>query len=108
MVMFPIRRPREGGSVPCSRGSADRAVVLGGGDVGWVEQSPEAVDQLGRYLVAPALRPQELLEPSLERGVPAAGVAPAQVLLDLEAHGSDELTVEVELDLLQHMFAVSR
>jgi len=77
-------------------------------DVGWVEQSPETVDELGRYLVAPALGPQELLEPSLERGVPAAGIAPAQVLLDLEAHRSDELTVEVELDLLQHMFAVSR
>jgi hypothetical protein len=30
------------------------------------------------------------------------------VLLDLETHGSDELTVEVELDLLQHVFAVSR
>jgi hypothetical protein len=40
--------------------------------------------------------------------VPAAGVATAQVPLDLEAHGSDELTVEVELDLLQHMIAVSR
>jgi len=76
--------------------------------VGRVEQRPKAFDELGRYLVAPALGPQELLEPSLERGVPAAGVAAAQVLLDLEAHGSDELTVEVELDLLQHMFAVSR
>jgi len=30
------------------------------------------------------------------------------VVLDLDAHGSDELSVEVELDLLQHVFAVSR
>jgi hypothetical protein len=76
--------------------------------VGRVEQRPEPVDELGRNLVAPALGPQELLQPPLERGVPAAGVATAQVPLDLEAHGSDELTVEVELDLLQHMIAVSR
>jgi hypothetical protein len=76
--------------------------------VGRVKQCPEAVHELGRYLVAPALGPQELLEPSLERCVPATGVAAAQVLLDLETHGSDELTVEVELDLLQHVFAVSR
>jgi len=76
--------------------------------VGRVEQPPEAVDELGRYMVAPALGPQELLEPPLERGVPAAGVAAPEVLLDLEAHGSDELTVEVELDLLQHVFAVSQ
>ena len=89
-------------------GSADRGVRLGGVRVGRVEQCPEALDELGRYLVAPALGPQELLQPSLERRVPAAGVAAAQVLLDLEAHGSNELTVEVELDLLQHMFAVSR
>ena len=76
--------------------------------MGRVEHRPEALDELGRYLVAPAFGPQEILEPSLERSVPAAGVAAAKVLLDLEAHGSDELTVEVELDLLQHMFAVSR
>jgi hypothetical protein len=76
--------------------------------VGRVEHRPEALDELGRYMVAPALGPQELLEPSLERGVPAAGIAAAEVLLDLEAHGSDELTVEVELDLLQHVFAVSQ
>ena len=66
------------------------------------------MDELGRYLVAPAFGPQELLEPSLERGVTAAGVAAAQVLFDLDAQRSDELTVEVELDLLQHVFAVSR
>jgi hypothetical protein len=30
------------------------------------------------------------------------------VLLDLDAHGGDELSVEVELDLLQHVFTVSR
>jgi hypothetical protein len=83
-------------------------VGLGGVRVGRVEQCPETVHEFGRYLVAPALGPKELLQPPLERGVPAAGVAAAKVLLDLDAHGSDELTVEVELDLLQHMFAVSR
>jgi hypothetical protein len=77
-------------------------------DVGRVEQRPEAVDEFGRYLVAPAFGPQEILEPSLERSVPAAGVAAAQVLLDLDAQRSDELSIEVELDLLQHVFAVSR
>jgi hypothetical protein len=76
--------------------------------VGPIEQRPEPVDELGRNLVASALGPKDLLEPPLERGVPAAGVAPAQVVLDLDAHRSDELSVEVELDLLQHVFAVSR
>jgi hypothetical protein len=76
--------------------------------LGPLEQRPEPVDELGRHLVASALGPQDLLQPSLERGVPAAGVAPAQVVLDLDAHRSDELSVEVELDLFQHLFAVSR
>ena len=75
--------------------------------VGRVEQCPETVHEFGRYLVAPALGPKELLQPPLERGVPAAGVAAAKVLLDLDAHGSDELTVEVELDLAQDVLAVS-
>jgi hypothetical protein len=77
-------------------------------DLGPLEQRPEPLDELGRHLVASALGPEYLLEPPLERGVPAAGVAAAQVLLDLDAHGGDELSVEVELDLLQHVFAVSR
>ena len=76
--------------------------------MGRVEQRPEAVDEFGRHLIAPALGPQEILEPSLERSMPAAGVAAAQVLLDLDAQGRDELPVEVKLDLLQHVFAVSR
>jgi len=76
--------------------------------VGPLEQRPEPVDELGRHLVASALGPQDLLEPPLERGVPAAGVAAAQVVLDLDAHRSKELPVEVELDLLQHVFTVSR
>jgi len=76
--------------------------------VGPLEQRAEPIDELGRHMVTPALGPQDLLEPPLERGVPAAGVAAAQVVLDLDAHRSDELSVEVELDLLQHVFAVSR
>jgi hypothetical protein len=76
--------------------------------LGPLEQRPEPLDELGRHLVASALGPQDLLEPPLERGVPAAGVAAAQVLLDLDAHGGNELSVQEELDLLQHVFAVSR
>jgi hypothetical protein len=76
--------------------------------VGPLEQRSEPVHELGRHLVASALGPKDLLEPPLERGVPAAGVAAAQVVLDLDAHRSDELSVEVELDLLQHVFTVSR
>jgi hypothetical protein len=75
---------------------------------GPLEQRPKPVDELRWHLVASTLGPKDLLEPPLERGVPAAGIAAAQVLLDLDAHGSDELSVEVELDLLQHAFAVSR
>jgi hypothetical protein len=87
-----------------------RAAVgeLGGVGVRPLEQRSEPVDELGWHLVTSALGPQDLLESPLERGVPAAGVAATQVLLDLDAHGSDELSVEVELDLLQHVFAVSR
>src|SRR4029453_13672394 len=91
-----------------SRGDPGRAPAGSGRvGVGPLEERPEPVDELGRHLVAPALGPQDLLEPPLERGVPAAGVAAAQVVLDLDAHRSDELSIEVELDLLQHMFAVS-
>src|SRR5207342_815341 len=80
----------------------DGVGALGGMGVGPLEQRPEPVDELGGHLVASALGPQDLLETPLERGVPAAGVAAAQVLLDLDAHGSHELSVEVELNLLQN------
>jgi hypothetical protein len=104
LVTFRIRRSRARGSVP------DHAATLGLGrvSVGSIEQRPQPVDELRRHLVASALGPQDLREPALELGVTAAGVAAAQVLLDLDAHRSNELSVEVELDLLQHVFAVSR
>jgi hypothetical protein len=35
-------------------------------------------------------------------------VAATQVSLDLDVQRADELTVEVELDLLQHVLALSR
>jgi hypothetical protein len=40
--------------------------------------------------------------------MPLAGMATAEMPLDLDALEPDELTVEVELDLSKHMFAVSR
>ena len=40
--------------------------------------------------------------------MPAAGVAATQVSLDLDVQRADELTVDVELDLLQHVLALSR
>jgi hypothetical protein len=76
--------------------------------VGPIEHRPQPLDELGWHLVASALGPQDLREPALEIGVTGARIAAAQVLLDLDAHRSDELPVEVELDLLQHVFAVSR
>ena len=75
---------------------------------GLIEQRPQPVDELGWHLVASALGPQDLREPALELGMTAAGIAAAQVVLDLEAQRSNELPVQVELDLLQHVFTVSR
>jgi hypothetical protein len=73
-----------------------------------LDRGAEPLDELGRDLVAPALGPKDVLQPLLERGVPAARPAAAEMALDLDPQRFDELSVQVELDLLEHVFAVSR
>jgi hypothetical protein len=73
-----------------------------------LEQRPYPFQQVGRDVPATALRAEDLLQLPLEVGVPTAGVAATQVSLDLDVQRADELTVEVELDLLQHVLALSR
>jgi hypothetical protein len=73
-----------------------------------LEQRPYPVQQVRRDVPTTALRAEDLLQLPLEVGVPAAGVAATQVSLDLDVQRADELTVEVELDLLQHVLALSR
>jgi hypothetical protein len=74
------------------------------------EHRADPLGELGRqgHLVTSALRTEHLLQVPLEIGVTAARVAAAEMPLDLETDLADELSVEVELDLLQHVFAVSR
>ena len=76
--------------------------------MGLIQERAETLDELGRDLVAAALGSKDLLQPPLEGGMAAARVAAAEVVLDLDAQGRHELTVEVELELPQHVFAVSR
>jgi hypothetical protein len=73
-----------------------------------VEQRPYPFQQVRRDVPRTALRAEDLLQLPLEVGVPAAGVAATQVSLDLDVQRADQLTVEVELDLLQHVLALSR
>jgi hypothetical protein len=73
-----------------------------------LEEQPDPLEQLRRDLAAPALGPEDLLQLELELGVSGARVAADEVLFDLRAQRTDELTVEVELDLLQHVLALSR
>ena len=85
-----------------------RFSCLGRVAVGALDRGAEPLDQLRRDLVAPALGPDRVLQPLLELGVPGAGAAAAEMTLHLDAQRLDELSVEVELDLLKHVFAVSR
>jgi hypothetical protein len=73
-----------------------------------LDRGAEPLDELGWDLVTAALGPKDDLQPLLERRVPAARAAAAEVALDLDAQRFDELPVKVELDLLEHVFAVSR
>jgi hypothetical protein len=75
--------------------------------VGAGQRRAQALDDLGRDLVAAALGAEHLLEPALELGVPVTGGALPEVHLDLHALHADELPVEVELDLPEHVRAVS-
>jgi hypothetical protein len=65
------------------------------------------LEDLDGDVVAAALGAEHLLQAALELGVAAAGGASPQVLLDLDALHADELTVEVELDLPEHVRALS-
>ena len=76
--------------------------------MGVLDRGAEPLDELGWDLVATALGPKDVLQALLERGVPAAGVAAAEMALDLDPQRFDELPVQVELELLEHVFAVSR
>jgi hypothetical protein len=76
--------------------------------LGRVEQGPDPFGELIGHVSAPALVSQHLLQAALEVGVTAARVAAAEVALDLHALESHELAVEVELDLPQDVFAISR
>jgi hypothetical protein len=73
-----------------------------------LEQRSDPFQQVRGNLPTSALRAEDLLQLPLEVGVPAAGVAATQVSLDLDVQRTDELTVEVELDLLQHVLTLSR
>lgn len=94
-------------STPAGRGFGP-AKTLRGRVVLKLEQRPYPFQQVRRDVPASALRAKDLLQLPLEVGVPAAGVAATQVSLDLDVQGADELTVEVELDLLQHVLTLSR
>jgi hypothetical protein len=59
-------------------------------------------------MIAPAFRAEHLFQASLEVGVAGAGGAFPEVALDLHALDANELTVEVELDLSEHVLALSR
>jgi hypothetical protein len=71
------------------------------------EPRAQALDHLGRDVVAAAFRAEHLLEPALEVGVALARGALPEMHLDLHAFHADELSVEVELDLAEHVLAVS-
>jgi hypothetical protein len=73
-----------------------------------LEQRTDPFEQLGRDLPASALGAQDALQLALELGMAAARVTATQVPLDLDAQSADELSIEVELDLLQHVLTVSR
>jgi len=72
------------------------------------EQVPNALEQLRRDIATTALGADDLLELTLEVRMAGAGTAAPEMLLDLQAHVTHELTIQVELDLLQHVFALSR
>jgi hypothetical protein len=72
-----------------------------------LDRGAEPLDELGRDLVAPALGSKDVFQPLLELGVPGTGIAAAEMALDLDAQRFHELPVQVELDPLEHVFAVS-
>jgi hypothetical protein len=73
-----------------------------------LDHRAEPLEEFGRDLVATTLGAEHLLELALEVGVTRARIARPKVLLDLDALNPHELTIEVQLDLSQHVLAVSR
>jgi hypothetical protein len=67
----------------------------------------DPLDERDGDLVAPALVPEHGLQPLLELGVARARGTLPEVPLDLHALDAHELPVEVELDLTEHVLAVS-
>jgi hypothetical protein len=76
-------------------------------EVGSGDHRPDPLQELRRDVVAAALGAQHLLQPALKLGVTAARGALPEMPLDLHALDADELPVEVELDLAEHVLAVS-
>jgi hypothetical protein len=72
------------------------------------EQGPNPLEELRRDLAATTLGADDLLQLALEVRMACAWAAASEVALDLHANSTHELTIEVELDLLQHAFALSR
>jgi hypothetical protein len=67
-----------------------------------------SLDELRRDVVAPALGAEHLLQAPLEVGMAGARGAFPEVTLDLHALDAHELPVEIELDLAEHVLALSR
>jgi hypothetical protein len=91
---------RRGGEAPPSGGGRLR--------VDRREEGSHALEELDRHVVASALRADELLQAPLELGTAVAGGALPQVTLDLHALDADELSIEEQLDLAEHVLAISR
>jgi hypothetical protein len=72
------------------------------------EQRADPAGDFFGYDTAPAPGTHEELETALELRVIHARRTAAQVFLDLDAHGALELSVQVELDLLQRFTTVDR
>jgi hypothetical protein len=71
------------------------------------QERSHATQELGGHVVAPALRAHQLLQAALELGTAVAGGALPQVTLDLHALDAHELSVEEQLDLAEHVLAIS-
>jgi hypothetical protein len=71
------------------------------------EHRADAFDDLLGDIVAAALRAEHLLQSALELGVPVTRGTLPEMPLDLHALQTDELAIEVELDLTEHVLAVS-
>lgn len=72
------------------------------------EHGAHPLQELDRDVVTPALRAHHLLQAALELGTAVARGAFPEVALDIHALHTDELSIEIELDLAEHVLAISR